>query len=173
MTGKGGGTAAHSVFWKCLLNAREGSRDLSILLLGEEHRDLYPPLHRVVTLPTFPGVCHALTGGRGQREQTSLCPRNKLQTTLCDPQVQGHHQGPQDMVFKRREPGQSKNGSSPNSKSRPSPDPLQGPPHTHSQALMTNAALLRSGSNMPNKPEFKKKCLVAEKAPLPSPRTCK
>lgn len=127
----GGGTAAHSVFWKCLLNAREGSRDLSILLLGEEHRDLYPPLHRVVTLPTFPGVCHALTGGRGQRERTSLCPRNKLQTTLCDPQVQGHHQGPQDMVFKRREPGQSKNGSSPNSKSRPSPDPLQGPPHTH------------------------------------------
>lgn len=122
---EGWGTAVHSVFWKRLLNAQEGSRDLSILLLGEKHRDLYTPLHRIVILPTFPGVlstpgtpahthpncinaCQALTGGRGQRVHTSLCLRNKLQTTLCSLQVQGHHQGPQEMVLRRCEPGQSK-----------------------------------------------------------------
>lgn len=54
---EGWGAVVNSVFWKRLLNAQEGSRDLSILLLeGKQRCDPHIRLLRTITLPVLPGV---------------------------------------------------------------------------------------------------------------------
>ena len=54
---EGWGAVVNSVFWKRLLNAQEGSRDPSILLLeGKQHCDPHIRLLRIITLPVLPGA---------------------------------------------------------------------------------------------------------------------
>lgn len=55
---EGWGAVVNSIFWKRLLNAQEGSRDLSILLLEGEKTCCDPDTQpqRMETLPVFPRV---------------------------------------------------------------------------------------------------------------------
>lgn len=99
------GSCGSAVVWKCLLNAQEGSRDLSILLLeGEEGlRSIHTAAqnHDSASVPGSPGsppahpACslasrlnqpfQALEEAGDQEIGASLCLRKKLQISLCIP----------------------------------------------------------------------------------------
>ena len=155
---EGWGAVVNSVFWKRLLKAQEGSRDLSILLQGCQEgvgRGLcdHTQMPRPRTPLTVPGVpaagSHApkldncLPSARGGWGDEGSGP-----PYFVLPQVPGHCGFVIDpeRCFSEDVSCDNPNRQLPDSTWYPSLAGFQGPSHTHSQALTSDALLLQSGS---------------------------
>ena len=170
----------NSAFWKHLLNAQEGSRDLSILLLEGKrgclslshthtHTHTAAQNQNSANAPRSPLSAHWPTH-TPPNSVLSKCPRwgglrNNPQVSLCGPPTSRSrwlHQGPRETCGGRCELGKS-NTAAPQTPIVTLTGSLPGPlAHTCSGSTSL-------GQLMPNKPDFEKKYSVAEAAQKPPP----